>query len=133
MSSEPGERFEQGLTVRREVLGAEFVDAALANATAFNRPIQELTTEYCWGAVWTRPGLDRRSRSVMNLAMLTALNRSHELAVHVRGAVRSSSWTARRSCSASISIRRSRTATGAGAGKRMIRAGERSALTRRCP
>jgi 4-carboxymuconolactone decarboxylase len=88
MSSEPGERFEQGLTVRREVLGAEFVDAALANATAFNRPIQELTTEYCWGAVWTRPGLDRRTRSLLNLGMLTALNRPHELEAHVRGALR---------------------------------------------
>jgi 4-carboxymuconolactone decarboxylase len=88
MSSEPGDRFEQGLAVRREVLGAEFVDAALANATPFNRPIQELTTEYCWGAVWARPGLDRRTRSLLNLGMITALNRPHELKMHVRGALR---------------------------------------------
>jgi 4-carboxymuconolactone decarboxylase len=88
MSSEPGDRFEQGLAVRREVLGAEFVDAALAGATPFNRPIQELTTEYCWGAVWARPGLDRRTRSLLNLGMITALNRPHELKMHVRGALR---------------------------------------------
>ena len=55
--------------------------------TEFSRPIQELVTEYCWGEVWTRPGLDRKTRSLLNLAMLTALNRMHELAVHVRGAV----------------------------------------------
>ena len=88
MSSESGDRFEEGLAVRRAVLGDEFVDAALAGATPFNRPIQELTTEYCWGAVWARPGLDRRTRSLLNLCMLTALNRPHELKVHVRGALR---------------------------------------------
>ncbi|HEV7625168.1 MAG TPA: 4-carboxymuconolactone decarboxylase [Streptomyces sp.] len=80
-------RFEEGLRVRREVLGAEHVDRSLEQVTDFGRPVQELVTEYCWGAVWNRPGLDRRTRSLLNLTMLTALNRMHELAVHVRGAV----------------------------------------------
>ncbi len=79
--------YEGGLEIRREVLGAQYVDEALARATPFTRPMQELTTEYCWGAVWTRPGLDRRTRSLINLGMLTALNRSHELGAHVRGAL----------------------------------------------
>ena len=83
-----GERFETGLAVRREVLGPEYVDAALERATPFARPLQELVTEYCWGSVWSRPGLDRRTRSLLNLAMLTALNRPHELGAHVRGALR---------------------------------------------
>lgn len=78
---------EQGLEVRREVLGAEHVNRSLAQASDFQRPMQELTTGYCWGAVWSRPGLDRRTRSLLNLAMLTALNRPHELALHVRGAL----------------------------------------------
>ncbi|HEU5155857.1 MAG TPA: 4-carboxymuconolactone decarboxylase [Streptosporangiaceae bacterium] len=81
------DRFEQGLQTRREVLGAAHVDRSLAQVTEFARPVQELVTEYCWGAVWTRPGLDRKTRSLLNLTMLTALNRMHELAVHVRGAV----------------------------------------------
>ena len=81
-------RFEDGLAVRREVLGAAYVDKALANADEFTRPLQELVTEYCWGAVWTRPGLPRQTRSLVNLAMLTALNRPHELKLHVRGALR---------------------------------------------
>jgi 4-carboxymuconolactone decarboxylase len=81
------ELFEKGLKVRREVLGAEYVDKAIASADDFNRPLQELVTEYCWGAVWTRPGLDRRTRSIINLAMLTALNRPHEIKLHVRGAI----------------------------------------------
>jgi 4-carboxymuconolactone decarboxylase len=79
--------FQQGLQTRREVLGAEYVDAAIANADDFNRPLQELVTEYCWGDVWNRPGLDRRTRSMLNLAMLTALNRPHELKLHVKGAL----------------------------------------------
>ena len=82
-----GERFERGLEVRREVLGAEHVDRSLGNASEFMRPMQELVTEYCWGAIWARPGLDRRTRSLINLAMLTALGSGHELEVHVRGAV----------------------------------------------
>ena len=81
------ERYERGLATRREVLGAEYVDRALGQATEFTAPLQELITEYCWGAVWNREGLDRRTRSLLNLAMLTALNRPHELAGHVRGAV----------------------------------------------
>lgn len=81
------ELFDQGLQTRREVLGAEYVDAALRAADDFSRPMQELVTQYCWGDVWNRPGLDRRSRSLLNLGMLTALNRPHELALHVRGAL----------------------------------------------
>jgi 4-carboxymuconolactone decarboxylase len=81
------EAFARGQQVRREVLGAEHVERSLAQADEFSRPLQELVTEYCWGAVWSRPGLDRRSRSLINLAMLTALNRPNELALHVRGAI----------------------------------------------
>lgn len=81
---------DEGLRIRREVLGDEYVTAATRDATAFSRPLQELVTEYCWGKVWSRPGLDRRTRSLINIAMLTALNRQHELATHVRGAVRNS-------------------------------------------
>ncbi len=79
--------FDKGLKTRREVLGAEYVDAAIGNADDFNRPMQELVTQYCWGDVWNRPGLDRRTRSFLNLAMITALNRPHELKLHVRGAI----------------------------------------------
>jgi 4-carboxymuconolactone decarboxylase len=79
--------FDQGLKTRREVLGAEYVDASIANADDFNRPLQEMVTQYAWGDIWNRPGLDRRSRSLLNLAMLTALNRPHELKLHVRGAL----------------------------------------------
>jgi 4-carboxymuconolactone decarboxylase len=81
------ELFDKGLEVRREVLGAEYVDASIQNADAFSMPMQELVTEYCWGEVWNRPGLDRRTRSLLNLAMITALNRPHELKLHVRGAI----------------------------------------------
>mgnify|MGYP000744812689 CR=1 FL=1 len=81
------ELFEKGLKVRREVLGAEHVDASISQADDFSRPIQELVTEYCWGKVWSRPGLDRKTRSLLNLAMLTALNRPHEVKLHVRGAL----------------------------------------------
>jgi 4-carboxymuconolactone decarboxylase len=79
--------FDKGLKTRREVLGAEYVDASIANADDFNRPMQELVTEYCWNEIWNRPGLDRRTRSFLNLAMITALNRPHELKLHVRGAI----------------------------------------------
>jgi 4-carboxymuconolactone decarboxylase len=78
---------EIGMETRRAVLGREHVDRSLARASDFSRPMQELVTEYCWGAVWSRPGLERRVRSLLNIAMLTALGRSHELAVHVRGAL----------------------------------------------
>ena len=81
------ELFEKGLRVRREVLGGEYVDASISQADDFNRPLQELVTEYCWGTVWTRPGLDRKTRSLLNLAMLTALNRPHEVKLHIRGAL----------------------------------------------
>jgi 4-carboxymuconolactone decarboxylase len=81
------ELFERGLQTRREVLGAEYVDASIRNADDFNMPMQELVTQYCWGDVWNRPGLDRRTRSFLNLAMITALNRPHELKLHVRGAI----------------------------------------------
>ena len=81
------ELFEKGLKVRREVLGAAYVDASLKSADSFNMPMQELTTQYCWGEIWNRPGLDRRTRSFLNLAMMTALNRPHELRLHIRGAI----------------------------------------------
>jgi 4-carboxymuconolactone decarboxylase len=81
-------RFEEGLAVRREVLGAEYVDKSIAEADDFSKPLQELVTEYCWGEVWTRPGLERKTRSLLNLAMLTALNRPHEVRLHLRGAIR---------------------------------------------
>ncbi|KAJ5467012.1 4-carboxymuconolactone decarboxylase [Penicillium sp. IBT 31633x] len=79
--------FEEGLKVRREVVGDTYVDRALANgSTEFSRPGQELVTEWCWGYAWTRPGLERRDRSLLNIGMLMALNRAPELAVHIRGA-----------------------------------------------
>ena len=81
------ETFEKGLAIRRHVLGADFVDNAFATADDFNRPMQELVTQYCWGEVWGRPGLDKKTRSLLNLAMLSALNRPHEIKVHVRGAL----------------------------------------------
>ena len=82
------EMYDRGLKVRREVLGAEYVDNAIRTADDFNRPLQELVTEYCWGAVWGRPGLPRKTRSMLNLAMLTALGRPHELKLHVKGALK---------------------------------------------
>ncbi len=80
-------RFDEGLAVRRAVLGAEYVDKSIAGADDFNMAMQELVTEYCWGEIWTRPGLDRKTRSLINLAMLTALNRPHEVKIHLRGAL----------------------------------------------
>lgn len=79
--------FDTGLKNRRAVLGDSYVDASLKNADPFNLPLQELVTQYCWGEVWDRPGLERKYRSMINLAMLTALNRPHELKIHVRGAL----------------------------------------------
>src|SRR5262245_26872357 len=78
---------ERGLKIRREVLGDKYVDAAMNNITDFNRPLQELLNEYCWGAGWGREGLTRKERSMINLAMLTALGRTHEVETHVRGAL----------------------------------------------
>lgn len=82
------ERYERGLAIRKAVLGAEYVEKSVASADDFNRPMQELSTEYCWGHVWGRDGLSRRDRSLINLAMISALNRPHELRVHVQGAIR---------------------------------------------
>ena len=79
--------FEKGLAIRRQVLGAEFVDNAIKTADDFNRPLQELVTQYCWGEVWGRPGLDRKTRSLINLAMITAPNRPHEVKMHIKGAI----------------------------------------------
>ena len=81
------ELFDKGLAMRRQVLGSEYVDASIKNATDFNIDMQELVTQYCWGDVWNRPGLERKTRSFLNLAMISALNRPHELKLHVRGAI----------------------------------------------
>jgi 4-carboxymuconolactone decarboxylase len=81
------ETFEKGLSIRKSVLGAEFVDKAFAAADDFNRPLQEIVTQYCWGEIWGRPGLDKKTRSLLNLAMLSALNRPHEVKMHIRGAL----------------------------------------------
>jgi 3-oxoadipate enol-lactonase/4-carboxymuconolactone decarboxylase len=81
-------RYDEGMEVRREVLGAEHVDRATANATDFTRDFQELITEYAWGTIWTRPGLDRRSRSLITLTALVARGHHEELAMHVRAALR---------------------------------------------
>ena len=80
--------FDRGLEIRKAVLGKEFVENAFKSADDFNRPLQELVTEYCWGAVWGRPQLDRKTRSLLNLAMISALNRPHELKLHVAGALK---------------------------------------------
>lgn len=82
------EKFEKGLALRKQVLGAEYVEKSMAAADSFSMPMQELSTEYCWGHVWTRPGLELRERSLINIAMISALNRPHELTLHVRGALR---------------------------------------------
>lgn len=80
-------RYDEGLRMRRQVLGDAYVQRSLDNATEFTQPMQELVTEYCWGAVWTRPGLVPRDRSLVNLGMLVALNRPDELKVHIKGAL----------------------------------------------
>ncbi len=80
--------FDKGLAIRRAVLGDEYVDNAMKMSDDFNKPMQELTTEYCWGYVWGRDGLDRRTRSLLNLAMISVLNRPHELKIHIAGALR---------------------------------------------
>lgn len=80
-------RFKAGLAVRKAVLGEEYVNKSLANADAFMAPIQQFLTENAWGTVWTRQGLDRKTRSLLNLAMLTALNRPNELKLHLKGAL----------------------------------------------
>jgi 4-carboxymuconolactone decarboxylase len=82
------DQYEEGMRVRREVLGDEHVDRALESATPFTERFQEFITRHAWGAVWTRPGLDRRTRSAITLAVLTALGREQELPLHVRAARR---------------------------------------------
>jgi len=82
------ELFEKGLAIRKSVLGAEYVEKSIAAADDFNRPMQELTTEYCWGWCWGREGLDKKTRIIINLAMISALNRPNELKMHVKGAIR---------------------------------------------
>jgi 4-carboxymuconolactone decarboxylase len=82
------EVFERGMEIRKSVLGKEFVEKSFASADEFNMPMQELTTEYCWGAVWGRDGLPKKTRSMLNLAMLSALNRPHELKMHIKGALK---------------------------------------------
>ena len=79
--------FEKGLAVRKEVLGKDYVENSLKSADDFMMAFQEITTEYCWGYVWGRPGLDKKTRSMLNLAMLSALNRSPELKLHINGAL----------------------------------------------
>lgn len=81
------DRYERGLALRKKVLGAEYVEKSLAAADDFSRPMQELSTEYCWGYVWGRPGLELRDRSLINIAMISALNRPHELKLHVKAAL----------------------------------------------
>jgi 4-carboxymuconolactone decarboxylase len=81
------ERLAQGLKMRRAVLGDAYVDKSMASADDFTKPLQELVSKYCWGDIWCRPGLDRKQRSLINLAMISALNRPHELKLHVRGAL----------------------------------------------
>jgi len=81
------DRYEKGLALRKQVLGKEYVEKSLANADDFTRPMQELSTEYCWGYVWGRPGLELRERSLINIAMISALNRPHELKLHVKAAL----------------------------------------------
>ena len=86
MSERPSDPAATGDKVRREVLGDEYVEAARGRATEFSKPLQELVTEYCWGEIWGRDGLDRKTRSLINVAMLSALNRENELRLHIRGA-----------------------------------------------
>lgn len=82
------ETFDRGLAIRKSVIGAEFVDNAFKTADDFNMPMQELVTEYCWGYVWGRDGLSLKSRSMINLAMISTLNRPHELKTHIKGALK---------------------------------------------
>ncbi|MGO4831961.1 carboxymuconolactone decarboxylase family protein, partial [Rhizobiaceae sp. 2RAB30] len=77
------EKFERGLKTRRAVLGSDYVDRSLEQADEFSWSMQQLTTEWCWDEIWNRPGLDRRSRSILNLGMIAALNRPHELKLHI--------------------------------------------------
>ena len=82
------ELFKQGLEIRKSVLGAEFVEKSIAASDEFNMPMQKLVTEYCWGAVWGREELPKKTRSMLNIAMLAVLNRPNEFKLHIRGAIR---------------------------------------------
>jgi 4-carboxymuconolactone decarboxylase len=82
------DRYEAGMKIRKEVLGEQYVANTMAAADDFNAPLQELVTEYCWGAIWGRDGIDRRTRSLINLSMISALNRPNELRAHINGALR---------------------------------------------
>ena len=80
-------KYDRGLEIRRAVVGEDYVNKALANADEFSKPLQDLVTEYCWGSVWAREGLSRKTRSLLNIGMIAALNRPHELRLHLRGAL----------------------------------------------
>ena len=83
----PSKLYESGLAMRKKVLGAEHVEKAISSADQYTKPLQDIVTEFAWGAVWTRPGLEPRIRSMLTVSMLTALNRSQELKTHLRGAM----------------------------------------------
>ncbi|MGH3318310.1 MAG: 4-carboxymuconolactone decarboxylase [Nocardioidaceae bacterium] len=87
-ATEQSAAFDEGMAARKQVLGDRHVERSMSRVSEFSEPVQRLVTEHCWGDIWTRDGLDRRTRSLLNLGMLTAMNRMHEFAVHVRGAVR---------------------------------------------
>ncbi len=82
------ERYDAGLAVRRDVIGADYVERMLEGADSFNREFQEFVTEFCWGGTWARGVLERKTRSMLNLCMLSALNRPHEFKIHFRGALK---------------------------------------------
>ena len=82
------EMYDRGLEIRKSVLGEEYVNTSIKNADDFTRPLQEMVTEYCWGYVWGREELSKRDRSMINLAMISILNRPHELKIHVKGAIK---------------------------------------------
>ena len=79
--------YDKGMKIRRETLGDAYVDRAMENVDDFTGDLQKMVTTYCWGEVWGREGLDRKSRSLINIAMIATLNRQHELAAHLRGAI----------------------------------------------
>lgn len=88
MTDQLTDKYEAGLAIRRSVLGDDYVDQAVGNADSLNAPLQQLVTEYCWGTVWTREGLEKKTRSLLNIGMLAAMNRPHELSLHLGGALR---------------------------------------------
>lgn len=88
MTDDRDDVFDRGLALRKQVLGDAYVTRAMEGADAFSMPMQELSTQYCWGDIWSRPGLSRRDRSLLNIGMISALNRPHELKLHVKAALR---------------------------------------------